>query len=126
MSEKMNQVVELSHKFSFDSAHSLPNVPEDHKCRRLHGHTFHVEVLVQGTVGETSGWVMDYGQLKEVVRPVIALLDHRHLNEIDGLENPTSEHIAMWIWKRITDGLPGLSCVSIHETCNTGCHYRGQ
>ena len=122
----MNPTVELSHKFSFDSAHSLPNVPEDHKCRRLHGHTVHVEVQVSGPVGETSGWVMDYGQMKEVVRPVIAQLDHRHLNEIEGLENPTSEHIAMWIWNRIADGLPGLTSVCIHETCNTGCTYRGQ
>ena len=122
----MNPVVELNHKFSFDPAHSLPNAPEDHKCRRLHGHTFHVEVQVSGPVGETSGWVMDYGQMKEVVRPVIAQLDHRHLNEIEGLENPTSEHIAMWIWNRIADGLPGLTAVCIHETCNTGCTYRGQ
>ncbi len=121
----MNQTVELSHKFSFDSAHSLPNVPEDHKCRRLHGHTFHVEVRVSGPVGETSGWVMDYGQMKEVVRPVIAELDHRHLNEIEGLENPTSEHIAIWIWNRIAAGLPGLTAVCIHETCNTACTYRG-
>ena len=122
----MNPTVELSHKFSFDSAHSLPNVPEDHKCRRLHGHTFHVEVQVSGPVGETSGWVMDYGQMKEVVRPVIAQLDHRHLNEIEGLENPTSEHISIWIWNRIAGGLAGLTSVCVQETCNTGCIYRGQ
>lgn len=121
----MSHEIELLRKFSFDSAHSLPNVPEDHKCRRLHGHTFHVEVRVTGPVGETTGWVMDFADLKMVVNPVIEELDHRYLNEIQGLENPTSELIAVWIWNRIAGNLPGLSSVTVHETCNTGCTYRG-
>ena len=121
----MSHEIELLRKFSFDSAHSLPNVPEGHKCHRLHGHTFHVEVRVTGPIGETTGWVMDFADLKKVVNPVIEELDHRYLNEIPGLENPTSELIAVWIWNRIAGNLHGLSSVTVHETCNTGCTYRG-
>ena len=121
----MSKEVELLRRFSFDSAHSLPNVPEDHKCHRLHGHTFQVEIKVTGPIGETTGWVMDFADLKKATQPLIEALDHRYLNEIEGLENPTSEHISIWIWDRLKPQIKELSAVTVHETCNTGCTYRG-
>ena len=117
--------MELFKEFGFESAHSLPNVPEGHKCARLHGHSFRVRVTVAGPVGETSGWVMDFADLKAAVQPTIDALDHRLLNDIDGLENPTSEVLAAWIWDRIAEGLPGLVAVEVRETCTSGCTYRG-
>ena len=121
----MSHEIEMLRKFSFDSAHSLPNVPEDHKCRRLHGHTFHVEVRVTGPVGETTGWVMDFADLRRAFQPLYDQLDHHCLNDIDGLENPTSENLARWIWQKLKPELPQLSAVEIRETCTSGCIYRG-
>ena len=112
--------------FSFEAAHRLPNVPEGHKCARLHGHSFQVRVSVEGPVGERSGWVMDFADLKAAFRPVYDKLDHRYLNEIAGLENPTSEILARWIWRELEATLPGLSEVEVRETCSTGCIYRGE
>lgn len=117
--------MEIHKVFGFESAHSLPNVAEDHKCRRVHGHSFRVTVRVEGPVGDESGWVMDFADLKAAVQPTIDALDHRYLNEIDGLENPTSEVVATWIWDRVVGALPGLSAVEVHETCTSGCTYRG-
>ena len=125
LSANSDEIVELNHRFSFESAHHLPEVAEDHKCRRLHGHSFQVEVTVTGSIGQKTGWVMDFADLKARVRPVIEALDHRYLNEIEGLENPTSEHICIWIWNRLAKDLPGLTAVSVNETCNNGCTYRG-
>ncbi len=117
--------MEIEKEFGFESAHSLPHVPEGHKCARVHGHSFRVVVRVEGEVGETSGWVMDFAELKDAVAPVIDALDHRYLNDIDGLDNPTSEMIAMWIWARIAGGLRGLREVVVRETCTSACTYRG-
>lgn len=117
--------MELFKEFGFESAHSLPNVPEGHKCARLHGHSFRVRVSVEGPVGEETGWVMDFADLKAAVQPTIDALDHRLLNDIEGLENPTSEVLAMWIWDRIAPGLTGLSAVEVRETCTSGCTFRG-
>ena len=117
--------MELWKEFGFESAHSLPNVPEGHKCARVHGHSFRVAVRVDGPVGEESGWVMDFADLKAAVAPTIDALDHRYLNEVEGLENPTSERIAIWIWDRIADDLPGLAAVEVRETCTSACTYRG-
>lgn len=117
--------MELSKEFGFESAHSLPNVPEGHKCSRLHGHSFRVGVVVEGPVGEHSGWVMDFADLKAAVQPTVDTLDHRLLNDIPGLENPTSENVARWIWQRIAPDLPGLSAVTVRETCTSACTYRG-
>ncbi len=124
-SDYEGEIVELRHRFSFEAAHHLPAVPEDHKCRRLHGHSFQAEIVVSGPVGAQSGWVLDYSELKGAVRPLLERLDHHHLNDIEGLENPTSEHIAIWIWNRLSPDLPGLTAVSVDETCNNGCTYRG-
>jgi 6-pyruvoyltetrahydropterin/6-carboxytetrahydropterin synthase len=118
--------VSLSKSFGFEAAHWLPTFPEDHKCRRLHGHSFHVEIVVEGDVPEESGYLMDFGTIKAAIKPVEEALDHRCLNEIEGLENPTSEMLARWIWRRIAPELPLLSEVRIRETCSSSCVYRGR
>ncbi len=128
MSEKFNyvgEIVHLRHKFRFESAHFLPNVPEDHKCRRLHGHSCTVEVEVKGPLDEQMGWYVDYSVIKAAIAPVRDQLDHYCLNDIEGLSNPTSEHLAVWIWRRLIQDLPGLHCVAVHETCNNACWYYG-
>lgn len=112
--------------FRFEAAHRLPHVPEGHKCSRLHGHSFRVEIEVQGPVDEDLGWVLDFGDIKTAFTPLLAQLDHYYLNEITGLENPTSENLARWIWHRLCRELPGLSKVSVHETCTAGCSYEGE
>jgi 6-pyruvoyltetrahydropterin/6-carboxytetrahydropterin synthase len=118
--------VEIFTEFSFEAAHRLPNVPADHKCARLHGHSFRVAVHVAGPVDPTAGWVMDFADIKRAMDPVLARLDHYYLNEVDGLENPTSEVIARWIWERLEPDLPGISQVVVRETCTSGCIYRGE
>ncbi|MDH3584234.1 MAG: 6-carboxytetrahydropterin synthase QueD [Phycisphaerae bacterium] len=117
--------VHLTKSFRFEAAHWLPTFPEDHKCRRLHGHSFHVDVVVSGEVPEQRGYLVDYGEIKQAVEPVCDRLDHRCLNDIDGLENPTAEHIARWIWDQLQAGLPLLHCIRVHETCTTACEYHG-
>ncbi len=112
--------------FTFEAAHWLPNVPADHKCRRMHGHSFRVEIHISGPVGEQTGWVMDFADLKDTVDPIIDKLDHYCLNDIEGLDNPTSEHIARWLWGRLKPGLPELKKIVVQETCNSGCVYRGE
>jgi len=118
--------MEIFTLFTFDSAHRLPNVPPEHKCARLHGHTFRVEVTVAGPVGDDSGWVMDFADVKASYAPLHDQLDHRYLNEIEGLENPTSENIARWIWQRLAPKLPGLARIVVRETCTSGCSYDGK
>ena len=116
----------LFKEFSFEAAHLLPNVPEGHKCATLHGHSFLVRITVDGPVGASSGWVMDFADIKVAFSPLHDRLDHRYLNEIPGLENPTSEHIARWIWRELRPRLPALVEVEVRETCTTGCAYRGE
>ena len=118
--------MEICKTFTFEAAHRLPNVPEGHKCARLHGHSFRVSVHVRGPIGKDSGWVMDFADIKAAFDPLLKRLDHYYLNEIDGLENPTSEHIARWIWRRLKPVLPMLAKVIVHETCTTKCIYRGE
>lgn len=111
--------------FLVEAAHRLPNVPPDHKCARLHGHSFRIEIHLRGEVGEGSGWVQDFADIKAVFRPFYEQLDHHYLNEIEGLENPTSENLAQWIWQHVQPGLPLLSKVVVNETCTCGCIYEG-
>lgn len=118
--------MDIFKEFTFEAAHRLPNVPEGHKCARLHGHSFRVELHVGGRVGPASGWVLDFDEIKRAFQPVLAQLDHRYLNEIEGLANPTSEHLARWIWERVKPALPSLVAVVLRETCTTGCVYRGE
>lgn len=112
-------------EFRFEAAHRLPNVPEGHKCARLHGHSFLVKIEVEGPVGEESGWVMDFGQIADAFEPLLDRLDHYYLNEIPGLENPTSEVLARWIWRELKPRLAALSSIQIRETCTSGCVYHG-
>ncbi|HET7585212.1 MAG TPA: 6-carboxytetrahydropterin synthase QueD [Gemmatimonadaceae bacterium] len=116
---------EIFKEFTIEAAHHLPNVPAEHKCRRLHGHSFRIEVHVRGDVDPSTGWVTDFAEIARAFEPVRAALDHRYLNEIAGLENPTSEMLAAWIWERLAPRLRALSCVVVRETCTTGCVYRG-
>lgn len=111
--------------FTLESAHRLPHVPAGHKCARLHGHSFRVEIHVSGPVDPQRGWVMDFAELKAAFAPLYAQLDHQYLNDVPGLENPTSENLARWIWQHLKPALPALSEVAVHETCTSGCRYRG-
>ncbi|TFV95408.1 6-carboxytetrahydropterin synthase QueD [Orlajensenia leifsoniae] len=122
----MTFYAELARTFSFESAHYLPNVPDGHKCGRMHGHSYTVEVQVAGNVGDKSGFVQDFGDLSVAFAPVQEQLDHHLLNEIEGLENPTSEHLARWIWLRLVDELPLLSAIVVSETLRSTCTYRGE
>lgn len=119
--------VELSREFTFEAAHRLPHVPKDHKCYRMHGHGYRVEVTVAGEVEPTTGWLIDFGDLRAIVDPVIReRLDHRTLNDVPGLENPTAELLCAWLWKELQTRLPGLVTITVHETCTARCTYRGQ
>jgi 6-pyruvoyltetrahydropterin/6-carboxytetrahydropterin synthase len=117
--------VELTRIFHFEAAHRLPNLPPEHKCHRLHGHGYEVEVAVAGEVDPSQGWYVDYNDIKRVVRPLVEQLDHVYLNEIQGLENPTSENVAAWLWQRVVPELPGLAWIRISETRRSGCVFRG-
>jgi len=117
--------MELFKEFAFEAAHLLPNVPEGHKCARLHGHSFRVELRVAGTVGRDTGWVMDFAELQAAWSPLHDELDHRYLNDVEGLDNPTSEVLARWIWARLVSTLSGLTAITVRETCTSGCTYRG-
>ena len=118
-------MMELRKTFQFEAAHLLPRLPKSHKCRRLHGHSFKVEIVVIGELHARLGWVMDYADISDAFKPLWERLDHRYLNEIPGLENPTSESIAIWIWDRLRPMLPLLTEVVVAETCTAQCVYRG-
>ena len=117
--------MELRKTFQIEAAHRLPAVPPEHKCARLHGHSFLIEIAVEGPVDPTYGWVMDFADIKSAFRTTFEALDHRYLNDISGLENPTSENLACWIWDRLKPTLPWLTEVSVAETCTSQCCYRG-
>lgn len=118
--------MEIFKEFRFEAAHRLPNLPAGHKCGRLHGHSFRARVYVEGEVDPVTGWVMDFYDIKEIFRPYYEMLDHHYLNEIEGLENPTSENLAKWIWNNLKDKLPGCTKVEVFETCTSGAIYRGE
>ena len=118
--------MELYKDLTFEAAHRLPNLPEGHKCKRLHGHSFRVRVWVSGPVDPETGWVMDFSDIKAACKPVVDRLDHYYLNEIEGLENPTSENIARWIWQQLAADLPLMDRIEVSETCTSGCVYRGE
>lgn len=117
--------MEIFKVFTLESAHRLPHVPAGHKCARVHGHSFRVEIAVQGDVDAHSGWVMDFADIKLAFQPLFDRLDHHYLNDVPGLENPTSENLAAWIWRELSPALPSLSQVVVHETCTSGSRYAG-
>ena len=117
--------MKIHKEFTFEAAHRLPKVEPGHKCGRLHGHSYRCTIYVKGNVDEEDGWVMDFGEIKRAFAPILLRLDHHYLNAINGLENPTSENLAIWIWERLKPALPLLSGVLVNETCTTGCLYEG-
>ena len=117
--------VRLVRKVSFEAAHRLPQVPEGHKCQRLHGHSFRVELIVEGPVNEKTGWFIDYAEIDDAWAPLYEMLDHNYLNEVPGLENPTSEVLCHFLWTKLKPALPHLARVIVHETCNAACEYDG-
>ena len=133
--------MEIRKSFTIEAAHRLPNLPPEHKCRRLHGHSFNIEIAVGGPIdphngwinrsahGEPidphNGWIIDYADIKAAFQPIYDQLDHNYLNDIRGLENPTSENLALWIWERLKPALHSLAAVIVRETCTTTCEYRG-
>jgi len=117
--------MEIWKEFTFEAAHLLPNVPDGHKCKRLHGHSFRVRVGVEGDLSPELGWVVDFADIADAFEPIRRRLDHYYLNDIDGLDNPTSEVLARWIWRRLKPVLPILSQIEVSETCTSGCRYRG-
>ncbi|MFI0347632.1 MAG: 6-carboxytetrahydropterin synthase QueD [Chthoniobacterales bacterium] len=112
--------------FRFESAQTLPNVPPDHKCAKMHGHSFKIEISVEGEVEPSSGWIYEHAVISKAIKPLIELLDHSYLNEIEGLQNPTIENMCAWFWKKLEPQLPGLSEIVIHETPTARCSYRGK
>jgi 6-pyruvoyltetrahydropterin/6-carboxytetrahydropterin synthase len=118
--------MEIFKQFTIEAAHWLPYVPPGHKCGRMHGHSFRIEVHIAGPLDPHLGWVMDFADLKEIFRPIEDQIDHRCLNEVPGLENPTSENLARWLWNRLQSDLPMLSKIVIRETCTSGCIYSGE
>jgi 6-pyruvoyltetrahydropterin/6-carboxytetrahydropterin synthase len=111
--------------FTVEAAHRLPHVPDGHKCARLHGHSFRIELHLSGLVDPHAGWVMDFADVKAAFQPIYDRLDHHYLNDIPGLDNPTSEQLAKWIWDQTKPVLPLLSAIVVHETCTSGCRYTG-
>jgi 6-pyruvoyltetrahydropterin/6-carboxytetrahydropterin synthase len=118
--------MEIFKVFTIEAAHRLPHVPAGHKCGRLHGHTFQIEVHVQGPLDPKLGWIIDFADIKSAFRPIEEQIDHHYLNEVEGLENPTSENVAHWVWRNLKPSLPCLSKIVIRETCSSGCIYAGE
>lgn len=117
--------MDISKTFRIEAAHLLPNVPAGHKCARLHGHSFGIEVHVRGPVDAKLGWVMDFADLTAAFAPLFDQLDHRYLNDVPGLQNPTSENLARWVFEALKPRLPLLDHVIVHETCTSACRYDG-
>ena len=117
--------MEISKTFRIEAAHRLPRVPAGHKCARLHGHSFVIEVCVCGPLDRELGWVMDFADIKHAFAPLFEQLDHNYLNDVLELENPTSENLARWIWERLHPRLPLLARIVVHETCTSACSYAG-
>ncbi len=122
---KCSNRVRLAREFRFEAAHRLPNVPEGHKCARLHGHSFRVDLVCEGEVESHEGWLVDFAEIKRAFSPLLEQLDHRYLNDVEGLDNPTAENLAKWIWIRLKPALPLLAEVIVAETCTARCEYRG-
>lgn len=118
--------LEIFKSFKVDAAHSLPNVPCGHKCGKMHGHTFKITVHVGGKVDQRAGWIVDFGDISQAFAPIAELLDHSCLNDIEGLANPTSENMAIWLWRQLKPSLPGLVKLVVQESPDSGCIYCGE
>jgi len=113
-------------KFNIESARSLPNLPKTHPCYKLHGHSFKIKISVNQKLDEKTGFVIDFQEIDDAFSPIKDILDHTFLNDVDGLNNPTSENICIWIWNRLETSLPNIYEIEIKETESTGCIYRGE
>ena len=120
------EATEIFKVFTIEAAHHLPYVPSGHKCGRLHGHSFQIEVHVRGPIDPKVGWIVDFADIKGAFKTIEDQIDHRYLNEVEGLENPTSENIASWVWHKLKSSLPSLSRIVVRETCTSGCTYCGE
>jgi len=118
--------MQLFKQFTFDSAHFLPNVPDGHKCKEIHGHTYLLKIFIEGTPDNTLGWIMDFAQLQKIIDPIVKSIDHKMLNNISGLENPTCEIVAIWLWDKIKPAVPLLSRIELNETPASGVIYEGK
>jgi 6-pyruvoyltetrahydropterin/6-carboxytetrahydropterin synthase len=116
----------LTKDYRFEAAQTLPNVPAKHKCGKMHGHSFLIEISVEGEVNPDTGWIYDHAEISKAMNPLVEMLDHAYLNEIPGLENPTIELMAGWFWQKLTPQVPGLVEIVIHETPTARCSYRGE
>ena len=123
---KVLMLAKIIKEFRFEAAHTLPSLPEGHKCRRMHGHSFKVEIHIEGEVDPQIGWVYDHKCISEAMDPLMNALDHSYLNEIEGLESPTIEMMAAWFWRKLESQLPGLCEIVIYETPTARCSFRGQ
>ncbi len=117
--------VRLTHEFRFEAAHRLPKVPPGHKCQRLHGHSFKIEVTVYGPVDPETGWFIDFGVLQDEWKKIHDVIDHNYMNDVPGLENPTSEVLAHWLWTKMKPAVPSLQKITVFETCDARCEYEG-
>ena len=118
--------MEVYKTFAVEAARSLPHLPDDHPCKRIHGHSFKITITVNGQINEDTGFVMDFSEIESVFSPIHEMIDHAYLNEIKGLENPSSENLCHWIWSKLSSSLPGLKKIEIKETESTGCIYQGE
>lgn len=121
----VGRTFELRRQYRFEAAHFLPEVGEAHPCRRVHGHGYRITISVTGNVDPQTGWVMDFAAIDSVVDPLLGRLDHRLLNDLEGLQNPTSENLASWLWRELQPHLPGLASITVAETDDSICIYRG-
>ncbi len=119
-------MTEIRRDVHFDAAHRLPNVRPGHKCARLHGHTWQLAIIVRGEVNEITGWIIDYYEIDAAWLPIHDQIDHRYLNEVEGLENPTTELMVRWIWERLDLALPGLHRLELQEGLRSACCYEGR
>ncbi len=118
--------MEIFKEFTFDAAHFLPNVPDGHKCKNMHGHTYRIRLYCEGPVDPHTGWVVDFAVIKKVWEPIHKMLDHQLLNEVPGLHNSTAENISIWVWDKLKKDLPQLSKVELWETPSCGVIYCGR
>jgi 6-pyruvoyltetrahydropterin/6-carboxytetrahydropterin synthase len=117
--------VELKKEYRFEAAHFLPRVPGGHKCARMHGHSYRVELTVRGPVDPATGWLIDFGVMDEAWVDLFRRFDHRTLNDVPGLENSTCENLAAYIWQDLKKSVPQLHAVTVWETSDACCIYRG-
>jgi 6-pyruvoyltetrahydropterin/6-carboxytetrahydropterin synthase len=115
----------LERSYRFEAAHFLPKVPPGHKCARMHGHSYQIEIAIEGEIDPDRGWLVDFAVIDEHAMPLVRQLDHQVLNEIEGLDNPTSELLAVWLYRRLAATLTGLVEVVVSETPTSRCIYRG-